>query len=131
MGQYECLDDYVADWGDMADFYDSVIESGSIGGKVYGIPYTPDARMFAINTELFEKAGLNPDNPPSTWEELKEAHEKLLVKINREMLHSADLDFPPAVQTSISICKSLQCKMGLRIWWMSQTIKFYSMNRKQ
>lgn len=79
MGQYECLDDYVADWGDMADFYDSVIESGSIGGKVYGIPYTPDARMFAINTELFEKAGLNPDNPPSTWEELKEAHEKLLV----------------------------------------------------
>lgn len=51
----------------MADFYDSVIESGSIGGKVYGIPYTPDARMFAINTELFEKAGLNPDNPPSTW----------------------------------------------------------------
>lgn len=80
MGQYECLDDYVADWGDMADFYDSVIESGSIGGKVYGIPYTPDARMFAINTELFEKAGLNPDNPPSTWEELKEAHEKLLVK---------------------------------------------------
>lgn len=80
MGQYECLDDYVADWGGIEDFYDSAIESGSSGGKLYGIPYTPDVRMFAINTELFEKAGLDPDNPPSTWEELKEAQDKLLVK---------------------------------------------------
>ncbi len=57
MGQYECLDDYVKDWEDLDDYYDSVVEAGSIGGKMYGIPYTPDARMFIINTELFEKAG--------------------------------------------------------------------------
>ena len=62
MGQYECLDEYVADWEGMEDLYDSVIEAGSIGGKLYGVPYTPDARMFVINTELFEKAGLDPDN---------------------------------------------------------------------
>ena len=80
MGQYECLDDYVKDWEDLDDYYDSVVEAGSIGGKMYGIPYTPDARMFIINTELFEKAGLDPNNPPANWEELKEAHEKLLVK---------------------------------------------------
>lgn len=80
MGQYECLDDYVKDWEDLDDYYDSVVEAGSIGGKMYGIPYTPDARMFIINTELFEKAGLDPNNPPTNWEELKEAHEKLLVK---------------------------------------------------
>lgn len=80
MGQYECLDDYVKDWEGMDDLYDSVIEAGSIGGKMYGIPYTPDARMFVINTELFEKAGLDPNMPPTNWEELKEAHERLLVK---------------------------------------------------
>ena len=36
--------------------------------------------MFAINTELFEKAGLDPDSPPSNWDELLEAHKKLMVK---------------------------------------------------
>ncbi len=80
MGQYECLDEYVADWEGMEDLYDSVIEAGSIGGKLYGVPYTPDARMFVINTELFEKAGLDPDNPPTNWDELLDAHKKLLVK---------------------------------------------------
>ena len=33
MGQYECLDDYVKDWEDLDDYYDSVVEAGSIGGK--------------------------------------------------------------------------------------------------
>lgn len=80
MGQYECLDEYAADWDGMEDFYESAVEAGSIGGKMYGIPYTPDARMLAINTELFENAGLDPDSPPSNWNELKEAHKKLLVK---------------------------------------------------
>lgn len=80
MGQYECLDGYVADWEGMDDLYDSVIEAGSIGGKLYGIPYTPDARMFVINTELFQEAGLDPNTPPTNWDELKAAHEKLLKK---------------------------------------------------
>lgn len=80
MGQYECLDDYAGDWDGLEDYYDSAIEAGSIGGKLYGIPYTPDARMLAINTELFEKAGLDPDAPPATWDELKAAQKKLLIK---------------------------------------------------
>lgn len=80
MGQYECLDSYIENWEGMGDLYDSTKEAGSIGGKLYGIPYTPDARMFAINTELFEKAGLDSNSPPSDWNELLEAHEKLLVK---------------------------------------------------
>ncbi len=80
MGQYECLDEYAADWEGMDDLYESAVEAGSIGGKLYGIPYTPDARMLAINTELFEKAGLDPDAPPSTWDELRDAQKKLLIK---------------------------------------------------
>ena len=80
MGQYECLDPYTEGREGMDDMYDSVKEAGSIGGKLYGVPYTPDARMFVINTELFEKAGLDPDSPPSNWDELLEAHKKLVVK---------------------------------------------------
>ncbi len=80
MGQYECLDEYTAEWADLEDYYDSALEAGSIGGKLYGIPYTPDARVLAINTEMFEKAGLNPDTPPTNWDELMEAHKRLLIK---------------------------------------------------
>lgn len=94
MGQYECLDEYAADWEGMDDLYDSVIEAGSIGGKLYGIPYTPDARMFVINTELFEKAGLDPNDPPSNWEELLEAHEKLLVKDSNGTIVQCGLGLP-------------------------------------
>lgn len=94
MGQYECLDSYAENWDGMEDLYDSVIEAGSIGGKLYGIPYTPDARMFIINTELFEKAGLNPDAPPTNWEELKEAHEKLLIKDGNGNVTQCGLGIP-------------------------------------
>lgn len=94
MGQYECLDEYVTDWEGMDDLYDSAIEAGSIGGKMYGVPYTPDARMFVINTELFEKAGLDPNNPPSNWEEFKEAHEKLVVKDDSGNVIQCGAGFP-------------------------------------
>ena len=99
MGQYECLDSYAEGWEGMEDMYDSVKEAGSIGGKLYGVPYTPDARMFAINTELFEKAGLDPDSPPSNWDELLEAHKKLMVKD-----YSGNV-FPPAEEISTNIWK--------------------------
>lgn len=78
LGQYENLNEYVEGWEGMDDIYDSILEAGSVGGDLYGIGYLADARMLAINTELFEEAGLDPDNPPTTWEELLECHEKLV-----------------------------------------------------
>lgn len=80
MGQYECLNDYTADWEGKDDYYESVLQAGSVGDKLYGIGYLADARVFAYNTELFEKAGLDPEKPPKTWEELKTYHEKLIIK---------------------------------------------------
>lgn len=80
MGQYECLDSYVEGWEGLDDYMDSVLDAGSVGDKLYGIGYTADARMLVYNTELFEEAGLNPDSPPETWDELLEYHEKLVKK---------------------------------------------------
>lgn len=80
LGQYEPLNEYVEDWEGKDDYYESVLEAGSIGDNLYGIGYLADARVFVYNTELFEKAGLDPDSPPTNWEELKEYHEKLVVR---------------------------------------------------
>ncbi|MCM8812150.1 MAG: extracellular solute-binding protein [Candidatus Omnitrophica bacterium] len=42
-------------------------------GRVYGIPWLAGTRILFYNRALFAKAGLNPDRPPATWEELLHA----------------------------------------------------------
>lgn len=43
----------------------------------YGIPLDVNNMQFLYNKELFKKAGLDPDNPPKTWNEFLEYGKKL------------------------------------------------------
>lgn len=47
------------------------------GGRPYAIPTTLAVNRLVINTELFEAAGLDPDNPPATFSELVAASKKI------------------------------------------------------
>jgi ABC-type glycerol-3-phosphate transport system substrate-binding protein len=42
-------------------------------GKVYGVPWTNYSMGLLYNRELFTKAGLDPENPPATWGEVRSA----------------------------------------------------------
>ena len=42
-------------------------------GNFYGVPIDAYALGLAYNREIFEQAGLDPDAPPTTWEEVREA----------------------------------------------------------
>ncbi|WP_166845934.1 ABC transporter substrate-binding protein [Isoptericola sp. BMS4] len=42
-------------------------------GAVYGLPERAYAVGLLYNRDLFEQAGLDPDAPPATWDELREA----------------------------------------------------------
>lgn len=42
-------------------------------GNIYGVPVDAYALGLVYNRDLFEKAGLDPDAPPTTWEEVREA----------------------------------------------------------
>jgi ABC-type glycerol-3-phosphate transport system substrate-binding protein len=44
-----------------------VLNTQKSNGKLYGIPYTNYTMGLIINRKLFQQAGLNPDNPPTTW----------------------------------------------------------------
>jgi ABC-type glycerol-3-phosphate transport system substrate-binding protein len=40
-------------------------------GKIYGLPYGPYAMGLSYNRAIFEKAGLDPNKPPTTWDEIR------------------------------------------------------------
>lgn len=61
-------------------YYPYTWEEASFDGKLYGIPTTTDSRLVFFNKDHFEEAGLDPDNPPKTIEELEAAAEKLTIK---------------------------------------------------
>ena len=61
----------------LADFYPSIMDSFKIDGKAYGLPMYVSPYVLYYNTELFEKAGLDPAAPPTTYDEMMEYAEKL------------------------------------------------------
>lgn len=46
-------------------------------GKVYGVPNVAYSVGLVYNRALFTKAGLDPNNPPKTWDEVREAAKKI------------------------------------------------------
>lgn len=46
---------------------------GDVDGTTYGIPYVFSTPMLFYNADLFRKAGLDPANPPKTWDEVAAA----------------------------------------------------------
>lgn len=52
---------------------DIFLENGFVmgdDGKVYGLPWDGSIWSFFYRTDLFEEAGLDPNQPPKTWDEL-------------------------------------------------------------
>ncbi|RPF49029.1 multiple sugar transport system substrate-binding protein [Hydrogenoanaerobacterium saccharovorans] len=59
------------------DFYPSVIEAATIKGKAYSIPMYISPYVLYYNKELFKQAGLDPEQPPKTYDEMLKMAEKL------------------------------------------------------
>lgn len=57
------------------------LKAVSYEGEVYGAPILLNSMTYLYNVDLFEEAGLDPDNPPETWEEIEKAGE-LMTKLD-------------------------------------------------
>ena len=80
MGAVLNLEPMVAKAGGKAykdQFSDFLINAMTFGGSLYAIPHEGDAFVLYINTRLWKEAGLDPDKPPKTFEELRAANLKL------------------------------------------------------
>jgi multiple sugar transport system permease protein len=54
------------------DFYPRLLESGKWAGKFYAIPFLTDTRPLFWNKEAFKTAGLDPEQAPRNWDDLKD-----------------------------------------------------------
>jgi len=69
---------------DMNDFYPAMWEYSKYEGKICAIPYNISTPLLYYNKDLMKDLGLDPDIPPSTWEELLEAAKTITKDINKD-----------------------------------------------
>ncbi len=62
------------------DFVDSFWTTILRGDRPYALPFNISALMLFYNKDHFRAAGLDPDKPPTTWEELEEYARKLTLR---------------------------------------------------
>lgn len=78
-GAFLDLSDRIAasDQIDLDNYFDGPRSSFTWDGGVYGIPRASNTIALYYNKDLFRAAGLDPESPPETWDELYEAAKTL------------------------------------------------------
>lgn len=72
------LNDYITDeFRASLDGWESVGAGFDPNGTIYGVAGSRSGWVFYYNKALFEQAGLDPEAPPTTWDELVDAATKL------------------------------------------------------
>ena len=64
--------------GVLSDINPALTSFGTIGGKQVSVPVSANNLAYMYNRDLFAEAGLDPDSPPTTWEELIEDGKAIL-----------------------------------------------------
>ena len=57
-----------ANW--LKSFYPALMANGNIEGKTWGIPFQRSTIVAYYNKDMFRAAGLDPESPPTSWDEL-------------------------------------------------------------
>jgi len=63
---------------DWSDYIDVVVNYYSVGGKLYSMPFNSSTPILYYNKTFFEKAGLDPNTPPDTWNQVREMGKKIM-----------------------------------------------------
>lgn len=59
------------------DFIDGFMLDSYVDGSIYSIPFQRSTMVMFYNKDAFEEVGLDPEAPPTTWEEMVEYAQKL------------------------------------------------------
>lgn len=61
-------------------FYPALMENGKVAGKTWGVPFQRSTIVMYYNKDMFRAAGLDPEQPPESWNELVSMGKKLTKK---------------------------------------------------
>lgn len=61
-------------------FYPAFMENAKLKGKIYAIPFQRSTPVLYWNKDAFKAAGLNPDQGPANWAEMRDMAKKLTKK---------------------------------------------------
>ncbi len=62
------------------DFWPAFLMNSYYEGSIYSIPFQRSTIIMYYNKDAFRAAGLDPDAPPTTWEELVDYGQKLTIR---------------------------------------------------
>jgi multiple sugar transport system substrate-binding protein len=71
------ITDYVQDVPNVDKLQPELTEIFTSDGRTYGLPTSNYSMGLLYNRKLFTQAGLDPDRPPATWAEVREAARKI------------------------------------------------------
>lgn len=75
-GMIQKVDDLI-DASDVSDFWPGLMDNCKVNGDLYGVPYLRSTPVLYYNKSLFEKAGLDPNTVPATWDDMVRASDAL------------------------------------------------------
>jgi sn-glycerol 3-phosphate transport system substrate-binding protein len=65
---FDDIDGVNSEW--LKSFYPALMANGQIEGKTWGIPFQRSTIVAYYNKDMFRAAGLDPEAPPATWDEM-------------------------------------------------------------
>jgi multiple sugar transport system substrate-binding protein len=67
----------ISEKAEALDYYDDLspahLTLSQYEGQTYALPFTSDTSVMFYNKDLFAEAGLDPEDPPATWQEFEDA----------------------------------------------------------
>ena len=75
-------------------FYKGFMANSQTGGQTWGIPFQRSTIVMYYNKDLFKQAGLNPDAPPATWDELVSQSRQLTKRDSNGQVSQWGLEIP-------------------------------------
>ena len=113
LGDFEPLESYINSWDEKDNVLDSAYEMGKYQGEQFAIGPFPNPQIYTYRKDVFQEAGLDPENPPTTWDELKETAEKL-TKRDGDKVVFAGLDIP-SMDSSLVFTETYMRSAGSKV----------------
>ncbi len=65
---FDDIEGVTSEW--LNSFYPALMANGTIEGKTWSIPFQRSTIVAYYNKDMFRAAGLDPESPPKTWDEM-------------------------------------------------------------